>query len=99
MQKTKAKKGILTFKIDLEKAYDLVNWNFLEATLQDFGFPSMIVRLVMRYFCSSNLSILWNDCKLDVFFPSHGLHQVNPISPYLFVLCMEKFAIYINQLV
>ena len=47
MQKTWAKKGVLAFKIDMDKAYDHVNWNILKATLQDFSFPSMIVRLVM----------------------------------------------------
>ena len=33
MQKTKAKKGIITFKIDLEKAYDQVKWESPKATL------------------------------------------------------------------
>ena len=99
MHKTKAKKEVLAFKIDLEKAYDHVNWNFLEATLQDFGFPSMVIRLVICCVHSSNIFILWNECKLDGFFPTRGLRQGDLISPYLFVLCMEKFAIFINQLV
>lgn len=39
MRKSKRKKGDMVFKIDLEKAYDNVNWVFLEGCLQRNGFP------------------------------------------------------------
>lgn len=39
--------GLVPFKIDLEKTYDRVNWDFLRATLYDFGFPPSIVALIM----------------------------------------------------
>ena len=39
MQKSKDKRGYMIFKIDLEKAYDNANWDFLQETLVDFGFP------------------------------------------------------------
>ena len=48
---------------------------------------------------SSNSSILWNGYKLDSFAPAQSLRQDDSISPYLFVLCVEKFAICINQVV
>ena len=54
MHKTKIKKGVVAFKIDLEKAYDRVNWNFLQETLVDFGFPDIIVRLIMSCVQSSS---------------------------------------------
>ena len=59
----------------------------------------MIVRLVLCYVHSSSLSLLWNGYRLDNFAPTRGLCQGDLISPYLFVLCMEKFAIYINQFI
>ena len=97
MGKTKSKKGTLAFKVDLEKAYDRVDWWFLEATLMEFGFPNSIVYLIMCCIKSSSLSILWNGSRLESFSPSRGLRQGDPLSPYLFVLCMEKLAVYINK--
>ena len=46
---------------------------------------------------SSNLSVLWNDAKTDHFTSSRGIRQGNPLSPYLFVPCMEKFSLSIQQ--
>lgn len=73
MKRTKVKKGYLAFKIDLEKAYDRVNWDFLKQTLEDFGFPNSIVRLIKWCVSASSLSILWNGSRLERFKPSRGL--------------------------
>ncbi|XP_015947872.1 uncharacterized protein LOC107472861 [Arachis duranensis] len=45
----------------------------------------------------SNLSILWNGNRLDSFQPRRGLRLGDPISPYLFVLCMERLACFISK--
>ena len=94
---SRAKKGTIAFKIDLEKAYDRLNWDFLELTLHDFGFPPTSISLIMSCVRSSNLSILWNGAKTDHFTPSRGLCQGDHLSPYLFVLCMEKLSRSIQQ--
>lgn len=60
MQRSKKKKGDVAFKIDLEKAYDNVDWAFLEDCLKDFGFPTLTVKLIMHCVTSSSLSIIWN---------------------------------------
>lgn len=97
MHKKKGKKGFLLFKIDLEKAYDRVDWNFLRLTLDDFGFPNQTINLIMSCITSSSLTIKWNSEKLEPFSPNRGIRQGDPMSPYLFVLCMEKLVLLIQE--
>lgn len=97
MQRSKKKKGEVVFKIDLEKAYDHVNWHYLKDCLSDFGFPPIAIKLIMHCVSSSSLSLIWNGKRLPTFAPSRGLGQGDPLSPYLFVICMEKLSLAINE--
>ncbi|XP_057452893.1 uncharacterized protein LOC130744751 [Lotus japonicus] len=99
MNSSCSRKGSLAFKIDLEKAYDSVSWSFLRETLDMFGFPNALRDLIMCCVTSSRLSILWNGARLPAFSPGRGLRQGDPLSPYLFVMCMERLSVQIHQLV
>jgi len=92
MRKSKKKKGF-----DIEKAFDNVSWEFLDNCLHDFGFPDITIKLIMHCVTSSYFSILWNENKLPQFKPTHGLRQGDPLSSYLFILCMEKLSMAINH--
>lgn len=99
LKNLKSKKGGMILKIDLEKAYDRINWSFLTNTLKDFNFPEKWVELIMNCVMYTSMSILWNGSPLPDFKPTRGLRQGDPLSPYLFVLCMEKLSHMIHMAV
>lgn len=80
--------GIL-YKLDIENAYEHVNWEFFFYLLRrcDFGERG---RSWMRHCVSTVCFSIWVNGDLVGFFnSSKGLHQGNPLSPLLFVLIME----------
>ncbi|XP_019159704.1 PREDICTED: uncharacterized protein LOC109156318 [Ipomoea nil] len=93
----KGKKGSLVMKIDLHKAYDSIDWGFLDTVLTDFGFPKRLINLVLFSLKESSISILWNGEKLSPFEPGRGLRQGDPLAPYLFILAMEKLSYLIQE--
>lgn len=93
----KGKKGGIILKIDLEKAYDKISWKFLLDTLIFFNLNPSWTALIMDCVSSVSTSILWNGEALENFTPGRGLRQGDPLSPYLFVLCMERLSILIEN--
>jgi hypothetical protein len=76
-------------KLDLEKAYDHVNWDFLSYLLWRCGFPEKWRKWI--YFCISSVrfSVLVNGSPCGFFKSSRGIRQGDPLSPMLFVIVME----------
>ena len=89
LNKRKGKEGFMVIKIDLEKAYDRLEWCFTRKVLTCFGFPPNITKLIMSCISSSSTSLLFNGEKLPPFTLSRGLRQGDPLSPFIFLLYME----------
>lgn len=87
----------MAIKIDLEKAYDRLKWNFVRDMLLLFNVPDSLIKLIMSCVASSSISVLLNGGQLDPFLPSRGIRQGDPLSPYLFIMCMELLSFLIED--
>ncbi|KAH1057051.1 hypothetical protein J1N35_035116 [Gossypium stocksii] len=79
----------MAIKIDLEKAYDRVRWDFVEASLNAASIPFFLVKVIMNAISSSSMQVLWNGVPTQKFRPVRGIRQGCLLSPYLFILCMK----------
>ncbi|CAL1371641.1 unnamed protein product [Linum trigynum] len=99
LRKRRGKKGGMIFKIDLEKAYDMLRWDFVRDTLKEVGLPSSWITCIMYCVEHNTMRIRWNGELSQPITPSRGVRQGDPLSPYLFVLCMERLSHRIDEAV
>jgi hypothetical protein len=83
--------GVLC-KLDMEKAFDHVNWSFLLYLLRRCGFGEKWCSWIEHCISSARFSVLVNGVPSGFFGSSRGVRQGDPLSPFLFVLVMEAFS-------
>lgn len=76
-------------KMDMKEAYDSIDWNFSKDMLEALKFPGRFTSLIMEYVKSPTFIVLINGKCYGYFAGKKGLRQGDPMSPLLFVICME----------
>jgi len=89
--RTKSGKSGIICKLDIEKAYDHVNWDFLIYVRRRMGFGDKWIAWISRCISSVSYAVLINGSLSQFFSASRVLRQGDPISPLLFLLVMEVF--------
>ncbi|GJV92055.1 putative RNA-directed DNA polymerase, eukaryota, reverse transcriptase zinc-binding domain protein [Tanacetum coccineum] len=85
------------FKVDIQKAYDTVDWKFLDYILRCYGFHHKMVKWIMTCVTTASFSICINGDIHGFFKGKRGLRQGDPLSPYLFTLVMEVLTLIIKR--
>lgn len=92
MRNVSGDKGFMAIKLDLEKAYDHLSWNFIVDSLQDLRLSNHFMNLIWHCIFSVTMDILWNGEGTCDFSPTRGICQGDHMLPYLFVICMERLS-------
>ena len=92
------KKGLIC-NLDIEKAYDRINWQFLLKVLQKIGFGPKWLGWMQSCISTAKFSVLVNGVPASFFSSSKGHHQGDPLSPYLFVMGMKVLSVLITRAV
>lgn len=96
----RAKKGKSNWgalKVDMAKAYDKINWGFLQVVLFRMGFPQNFINCIMNCVTSASFNLLFNGQISSEIKVWRGLRQGGPLSPYLFIIYMNVLSCLVSD--
>ena len=88
--------SLLVF-IDFEKAFDKLNWTFIQKALKQFGFGPILREWVQILYTDIESCIINNGVTTKYFKIKSGIRQGCPLSALLFVIAVELLTISIKN--
>ncbi|GKD29284.1 RNA-directed DNA polymerase, eukaryota, reverse transcriptase zinc-binding domain protein [Tanacetum coccineum] len=85
------------FKIDIQKAYDTVSWEFIKDIMSRFGFPCKMIDWIMTCISTPKFTICVNGERYGYFKGGRGLRQGDPIFPYIFTMVMKMLNLIVKN--
>jgi len=82
---------MMAVKLDMERAYDLMGWFFIQKVLMKFGFHQKFIGLIMACIREPDFAVLVIGSPTELFRSMTGLWQGDPLSPCLFIIGAEVF--------
>ncbi|KAJ9537397.1 hypothetical protein OSB04_030130 [Centaurea solstitialis] len=91
------KKKLLIFKVDFAKAFDSLNWSFLDSVLNQMGFGKKWRDWVKGCVGTAKMSVLINGSPTNEFRMGKGVRQGDPLAPFLFILAAEGLNVALRE--
>lgn len=89
--------GIARFKIDISKAYDRLEWDYIQNMMIKFGFSELWIARILELITSVSYSFSRNGSNFGDVIPYRGIRQGDPISPYIYIMCAEGLSAIIRR--
>lgn len=88
----------MAIKLNISKAYDKLEWSFLNEMMKKLGFHDLWISRIMARVTTVTYATLINDQPDSIIKPSRSIRQGNIIFSYLYLICVEGLSLLLNEI-